>query len=468
MFVGRKRELAILNKLFDTDKFEFVVVYGRRRVGKTALINEFIGNRQAIYFTGIDSTEKQNLENFSRNIFEYSSEVQTDTCFSSFQSALEYIFELSIKERIILAIDEYPYAARASKGLASTLQFLIDKYKEHSKLMLILCGSSMSYMEDEVLSYKAPLYGRRTTQIKVLPFEFGDVCKCIKNFSAEDAALLYGAFGGTPQYVLQIDTNISAEENIKNTFLNPSSALFEEPENLLKQEVREPAVYNAIITAVAGGASRMNEIAAKTGEDTNVCSAYLKNLISLGIIKRETPYNEKISRKSLYAIADNMFKFWYRFVPANSAAIARGGADMVYTRIKPYFSEYMGKVFEDICMQYLWTKLFNEDSPVCFSDLGRWWGTNPETKKQEEVNIIGEEDKDTALLCECKWTNEETDAVVLEKLSDRTRLFNYKNKHLMLFAKKGFTKRCENKAAEMGNVSLVTYEEILNYIIRHC
>lgn len=309
MFIGRDRELTTLNKLYKSNKFEFVVIYGRRRVGKTALINRFIENKNAIYFMGVESNAKQNLENFSKSIIEYTTGIETETAFLSFQSALEHIFKLSEKERIILAIDEYPYVARSSKSLASTLQLLIDKYKDNSKLMLILCGSSMSYMEDHVLAYKAPLYGRRTAQMKILPFDFDETCRYFENFSDEDKALIYGIVGGTPQYLLQMNDELSVVDNIKNTYLNSTSALFEEPENLLKQEVREPALYNAIITAIATGASRMSEISGKVGEDTNVCSTYIKNLISLGIIQKETPYGEKASRKSVYSIEDNMFRF---------------------------------------------------------------------------------------------------------------------------------------------------------------
>ena len=168
MFIGRERELAYLERLYKSDKFEFAVLYGRRRVGKTALISRFIEEKKAIYLMGVESSEKQNLENFSRSILEYGTGMQMDTAFLSFQAALEYVFTLAEKERIILVIDEYPYVARASKSFASTLQMLIDKHKDRSRLMLILCGSSMSYMEDHVLAYKAPLYGRRTAQMKIL------------------------------------------------------------------------------------------------------------------------------------------------------------------------------------------------------------------------------------------------------------------------------------------------------------
>ncbi len=466
MFIGREREIDSLNRLYMSGRFEFVVIYGRRRVGKTALINHFIRDKKAIYFMGVESNDKQNLENFSKNILEYGTGIQADTAFLSFQAALQYVFQLARNERLILAIDEYPYVARASESLASTLQLLIDQNKDSSKLMLILCGSSMSYMEDHVLAYKAPLYGRRTAQMKLLPFEFADPCRYFKSFSDEDKALIYGIAGGTPQYLLQMDDRLSVEDNIKNTFLNSASSLFEEPENLLKQEVREPALYNAIVTAVATGASRMAEISTKVGEETSVCAAYLKNLTALGLIQKETPYGEKMSRKSIYRIEDNMFRFWYRFVPENNSIIARGASELAYKRIEPHLSDYMGKVFEDICKQYLWKLLLEGECPVEFREVGRWWGNDPTTRRQTEIDIMGEQDRDTALFGECKWTNEKIDVGVLEKLAGRSKLFHYHKVYFYLFAKNGFTKGCIDLADKMGNVLLVTYEDILNVLFK--
>ena len=461
MFIGREHELNTLNKLYNSDKFEFAVIYGRRRVGKTALISEFTKDKDTIFFTGVETNAKQNLDNFSRCIMEYNTGIASGASFNSFQMALKYVFELAKTKRIVLVIDEYPYVARASKSLASTLQLLIDKNKDASKLFLILCGSSMSYMEDHVLAYKAPLYGRRTAQFKINPFEFLEACRYFENFSDEDKALAYGIVGGTPQYLMQLDDKLSIEENIKNTHLNPSSSIFEEPTNLLKHEVREPAIYNAVITAIATGSSKMNEISNKIDEDTSVCATYIKNLITLGIVKKESPYGKKSTRKTIYSIEDNMFHFWYRFVPENTSIISRGAVDLAYSRIAPELSSYMGSVFEDICKQYLWKLLLEGKCAVNFTDLGRWWGANPKTKSQEEIDIMGT-DKDTALFAECKWTNEKVDLGVLETLVERSTLFNYKRTHFYLFAKAGFTKGCIDRANEMGNVTLVTYKDMLN------
>lgn len=464
MFVGREKELRDLDKMYHSDKFEFAVIYGRRRVGKTALISHFIQDKKAIYFMGVESNEKQNLENFSKSIFEYAEGVQSGLVFDSFQTALEYVFQLAQKERIIIAVDEYPYVARVSKGLASTLQMLIDKYKDNSKLMLIICGSSMSYIEDHVLAYKAPLYGRRTAQMKILPFDFAGDLPLFNNFSDEDKAIIYGIVGGTPQYLLQMDDKLSIGENIRNTFLNTSSFLFEETENLLKQEVRDTAIYNAIITSIATGASRMSEISAKIGENTSVCSNYLKNLISLGIIKKEIPYGEKSSRNLFIELRIICSVSGIDLFPANTSIIMRGAVDLAYRRIEPQLSDYMGSVFEDICGQYLWKLLINGESPVEFAELGRWWGNDPVSRSQTEIDIMAVQDRNTALFGECKWTNEKVDLGVLEILVKRSQIFHYNNTRLYLFAKNGFTKGWQEEAEKLGNVSLVTFQDIMDYI----
>ena len=275
--------------------------------------------------------------------------------------------------------------------------------------------------------------------------------------------MAYGIVGGTPQYLLQINDRLTIEENVKNTYFDTMSSLYEEPMNLLKQEVREPAIYTAIITAIATGYSRMSEIATKVGEETNICSSYLKNLIALGIVRKESPYGEKASKKSIYSIDDNMFRFWYRFVPENASMIARGASDLVYRRIEPYFSDYMGKVFEDICRQYLWKLLISGNTPIEFTSLGRWWGNDPVHRCQAEIDIMGEQDKNTALFGECKWTNEKVDLGVLETLIERSNIFSYKTKYFYLFSKSGFTKGCTDKAKELGNVFLINYDEMIKF-----
>lgn len=358
-------------------------------------------------------------------------------------------------------IDEYPYLASCAEGIASIFQILIDRFHQDSKLFLILCGSSMSFMENQVMGYKSPLYGRRTCQYKIKPFDFFEVEKYYENASREDIAILYGITGGIPLYMSMMDDELTIEDNIKNNFLTSSAYLFEEPLNLIKQECRDASQYNTIIGAIAQGASRLSEICSKTGIDTALASSYLNKLSGLGIVKKEIPFGLSNSKKSIYVLEDFMFRFWYRFVQDYISAINRGMADQVYLRIEPNLSDYMGEVFEEICKQYLWRLLLERKTAVNFMDLGRWWGADPETRQQVEIDIMGIEDKETALFGECKWRNEKTDLQVLEKLIAHSKLFPYKKKHFYLFSKSGFTKGCLERAEEMGNVTLVTYEEML-------
>ena len=464
MFIGRERELKKLNSLYGTDIFQFPVIYGRRRVGKTALINEFIRGKDAISFTGIESTASQNLENLSHAIHHYVGGAGEAPIYSSFQSALEAIFKLSENKRLVFSIDEYPYVAKAYKPFSSVLQKLIDKYKDNSQLYLILCGSSMSFMEEQVLGYKSPLYGRRTAQFKILPFDFAESRKYFKNFSDEDMALIYGIVGGTPQYLLQINDSLSVEDNIKDNVLDPNSYLFEEPANLLKQEVQKASLYNAIISAIATGCTKLSEISVKVGETTSACAICLKKLLTLGIIRKETPFKEDSTKKTIYIIDDNLFRFWYRFVPQNLSLLQNSMIDVAYKSVSDGMSTYMGMVFEEICKQYLWQLNRMSKTPATFTELGRWWGNDPNEKKQVEIDMIAECNNDTAIFGECKWTNERVDTKVLETLLYRSGLFHYKNVYLYLFSKSGFTKGCEEKADELGNVTLVTFQDIMNNI----
>ena len=460
MFVGRNKELDTLEGLYKTECFQFPVIYGRRRVGKTALIRQFIKDKEAIFFTGQETTAKQNLENLSKSIFGYANGFGTNAVFSGYQEALEHVLLLSKTKRIVLVIDEYPYVARAYKGFASLLQVLVDHNKDQSRLFLVLCGSSMSFMEENVLGYKSPLYGRRTAQMKIRPFGFFESCRYFCNFSNIDMAVIYGMVGGTPQYLLQMDDSLSVDDNIKKGFLNADSYLFEEPSNLLKQEVREPAVYNAIISAIATGSSKLSEIATKSGEETSVCAAYLKNLIALGIVKKETPLGEKPSKRTIYSIADNMFRFWYRFVPQNMSLIQNDMADVAHKNIIAQLGAYMGPVFEEVCKEYLWRLNREGRTPATFTEIGRWWGGDPITKKEAEIDLLATIDKNTLIMGECKWTKEDVDQPILKALLGRGGIFPHEIKYFYLFAKMGFTAGCRTYAKEQGNVWLVSYGDM--------
>lgn len=449
MFIGREKEMEHLDGIYSSEGFSFVVLSGRRRVGKTTLLNRFLQGKKAIYFTGVESNFKQNLENFSKSIMEYASGIDAVTSFPSFQAALEFVFRLGEKERLILAMDEFPYLVKGMKSFASTLQMLIDKYRETSHLMLILCGDSPS-MEEMVLDSQSPLYGRGTAQMKIRPFDFDEASQCMTRYSEEEKAMIYGALGGMPQYLLSVNDRLSLEDNIKNTFLNPTSFFYEEPWNLLKKEVREPGVYTAILTAISRGANKMSEISEQVGEDTNVCATYLKTLIDMGIVRKEAPYGENTTRKFVYSVSDFFFRFWHRFIPENVSLIARGAADLVYKRIEPEWNDYMKEVFWEICRQYLWQKRLSDTCPIPFDSLGRWWSP------KGEIPIVGFRGKKEALFAECIWDSEPVDEDVLIELERKSKLFGHKTMYYYLFSKSDFTDACMELAEVMGNVTLIS------------
>lgn len=462
MFVGRERELADLNRRYESGQFEFAVIYGRRRVGKTTLINEFIKDKECILYSATETNSKQNLAELSRSIYAISEDYNSsESSFANFQAAFETVFKIADNRRIIFVIDEYPYLAGCSKGISSVLQLLIDRYHESSKLFIILCGSSMSFMENQVMGYKSPLYGRRTCQYKIHPFEFDEAKRYYSKFKGEDIATIYGITGGIPLYMSLMNDRLSVEQNIKNNFLTPNAYLYEEPTNLIKQECRDASQYNSIISAIANGASRLSEICTKTDLDTSLATSYINKLIGLGIVKKELPFGATNSRKAIYVLEDSMFIFWYKFVQNNTSVINRGFADIVYKKIEPQITGFMGAVFEEICKQYMWQLLIQERVPIEFTDLGRWWGTDSRTRSQTEIDIIGKSDTDDYLFGECKWTNEKVDLAVLETLISRSELFNCKNKHFYLFAKNGFTKGCIEMANAMGNVTLICYSDMI-------
>jgi AAA+ ATPase superfamily predicted ATPase len=463
MFAGRKRELEKLESLYQGGSFECAVIYGRRRVGKTTLINEFMQGKRAVFFSAAETTGAENLENLSRSILSLSLGMEADVpVYSNFEAALDAVYELAKKERILFVIDEYPYLAASYRGFSSILQRQIDHKYKNSKLMLILCGSSMSFMENQVLGYQSPLFGRRTAQFRIEPFTWFETREFFAGtegrFTTEEAAQAYGISGSVSQYLSLLNEKLSIPENIKKNFLDPNAYLFEEPQNLLKQEVREAAVYNGIIRVIASGSSRLSDIAAKTGIVSSAAAVYLNNLISLGIIARENPLGGS-KNKTIYRIADSMFRFWYRFIPGNIALIQSGMADSAWERIKPQLPAFMGPVFEEICKQWLWRENAAGTLPLLFTGAGRWWGNDPIRKKEAEVDILCPAENDAAIIGECKWTQTLVDTGVLETLIERSGLFDYKENYCYLFARKGFTQGCKRLAEKTG-AKLVTFADM--------
>lgn len=461
MFYCRNEELRKLNKRYNDGKFECIVIYGRRRVGKTAIINEFCKDKPTIFFSALlEGTARDNLKTFSRAIYAYKEPEAIDAPeYSSFDSALDEITRLAAKERIVLVIDEYPYLAKSYPSISSRLQHLIDHVWNDSKLYLILCGSSMSFMENQVLGYQSPLYGRRTGQFKIEPLNYKETAMFNPDLDNATNAFVYGITGGIPHYINKLNVGGDLRNALIENFFDRSSYLFEEPTNLLKQELREPGVYNSIITAIAEGSSRMNEISTKTGIESGPCSKYLSVLINLGILKKETPMTEKPGKKTIYSIADPLFRFWYRFVPNNMTLISSGRMERIYDKaIHASLNDYMGLIFEKMCSDYL---LYYADLDYQLIDVGQWWGTDAIEKKQVQIDLVGTTNKKNEFLIgSCKFRNEQIGIDELELLKKYASVFGKgKTYHYFIFSKGGFTEGLK-AAAGRGEVKLVSLEDM--------
>ncbi len=463
MFIGREKELAELNSMYREDKFQLFVLYGRRRVGKTTLLNEFCRDKESIFFSASQSNNKLNLEKFSELVFAYYGE-NTLEPFSSWENALTYIDSRQGDKRLVLVIDEFPYLVKKNKALLSEFQHLIDHRLQHGKLFMVLCGSYMGFMENEVLGSKSPLFGRRTAQLHMKPFDYRVSMRFLDGFSDEDKLKLYGAFGGTPLYLQQVTRGESFEYNIKNTFLRVTAYLYEEPLLLLRQEVQELGIYSAIIEAIAGGAARANDISTKIGEESAKCLKYIGTLCELGILYRETPFGEKdSSRKTVYGISDPMFRFWFRYVFANRSLAETGAADAIMTKkVEPNYSSYMGLVFEKVCCDYLSYKNAAGELPILFTSVGRWWGSDPATRQETEIDLIAQDGHDY-LICECKWKNERLDISVLNELKKKADIFSRdrNNTYYVLFSKSGFTDAIMAEAEKDEGIILVTLNDLM-------
>lgn len=461
MFFCRDNELKIMNKRYKAEKFECIVVYGRRRVGKTALINEFCKDKKTIYFSALNASAQENLHVLSKEIWNCKNPNSLNAPeFRSFEDAFEEVSRMGMEERIVFVIDEYPYLAKAENSISSRLQHLIDHIWSNSKLYLILCGSSMSFMEYQVLGYESPLYGRRTAQFKIEPLTYKETAVFNPDLSVSDNALVYGITGGVPHYINKLNVDNNLDEALLDNLFERSSYLYEEPENLLKQELREPALYNSIITAIAGGASRLNEIVTKTGIESGPCTKYLKVLMELGIVKKETPINEKVGKKTIYQLADNFFRFWYRFVPTNISAIQSGRIQRTYNQvIKTQLSDYMGLVFEKMCRDYL--LYYADELPFEPVEIGQWWGTDPRKKKQIQIDVVATSVTENEFIVgSCKFKNEKIGVDELGLLKEYAEVFSRGKKcYYYIFSKSGFTDGLV-ECAEKESVKLLTLEDI--------
>ena len=463
MFIGRTTELKLLENMYASDKFEFLVMYGRRRVGKTSLLQEFCKTHKAIFFSAQEKNDSLNLADFSKSA-QIFFEPRYFGNFSGWEAALEYIGNKAAEDKLILIIDEFPFVASENPSIKSILQHTIDHVWKEKKIFLVLCGSSVSFMENEVMGYNSPLYGRATAQMEICPFDYLDSSAFFPNYSNEQKLLAYGILGGIPCYLQTFSDKCTITENIVIQILRTGSFLKDEPQLLLKMELREPAVYNSIFEAIADGASRLNDISNKIHEESYKCSKYISTLRSIKLVEKITPCGEPEStKKSLYRITDNYYDFWYHFIFANKSYYEMLGEEMAAAEIMApeSMSNYMGHIFEEICYQYMMRQAKNKRLPFVPHEIGKWWGNNPAKKMQDDMDIIAfDRKRESAIFCECKYRNQPFDKKEYEDLMNAAAIFTQPvHRYYYIFSKGGYSDWVK-KAAQNQGVHLMGIDDL--------
>ncbi|MDI3476282.1 MAG: uncharacterized protein PWQ95_2010 [Thermococcaceae archaeon] len=385
-FVDRENELEALERAWKSEGPEMIVIYGRRRVGKTALALRFIEGKPAVYFLA-DERGEENLREFRRKIAQFFGDPVLERSDLGWLELFEYLARKG--EKLVVVIDELPYIVEHDGAFPSVLQKAWDSHLQGSPLKLVLVGSSIGMMED-LLGHKSPLYGRRTMQIELKPLRYWHVREFLPSYSEEDLMRVYGAVDGIPLYLRQFRDELSFWENLKNLMLRKESFLYAEAEFLLRQEFREPARYFAILRAISLGKTRHGEIVDYTGFDRGVVSKYLDNLARIGVIRKVYPAFEPEKRRNMrYEMADNYYAFWFRFVYPNRELVERELYGEALKIVRRDYDHYMGRVLEKASLDFLWKRF-------AFERAGRWWG------KREEIDIVGLKGG-TAHFFEVKW-----------------------------------------------------------------
>ena len=474
MFIGRENELKFLNNCYKSDHAEFVMLYGRRRVGKTETLTEFCKGKPSVFYSCREYTTEKQLAEFSDALLSWKPEVKSYTnSFSDWDKAFSFIGEMEGKKKTVVVIDEFPYMCKGNPSIPSILQIAWDTVLKDKNIMLVICGSSMSFIEKELLSEKNPLYGRTTGIYKMLPMAYYDAVKFLPDFSDEDKLIAYSILGGIPHYLKQFDSKLSLKDNIVEKILTKGTVLYSEVEFLLRQELRETSIYNTVIEAIALGNTAFNEILTKTGIEKSKLSVYLKNLIELGIVEREfsvlSRTKERVgSSKGLYNLTDNYFKFWYAFGYSNLSELENDDALGVWEDyVKESLHDFASKTFEKVCIEYMYTLNKQRKLPFRFSKIGRWWGTVTriiEGEKRncaEEIDIIAtDKNEEKFILGECKFRTGLLDYGELQKLQSKGE-FNGE-KYYCLFSLSGFTDAVVEASKSEENLFLFDMPTIMS------
>ncbi|MCL2148813.1 MAG: ATP-binding protein [Methanomassiliicoccaceae archaeon] len=449
-FIGRRKELDLLEGWYAGDGFEFVAMYGRRRVGKTALIEQFIKGKPAIFFSARRTKGNSNMRLFNKAV-KRPLGVDDDNVLY-FDDLLGMVADKA-DGRLVLVIDEFPYFAESNDDILSALQVFIDHTAKRTKLFLILCGSSMGFMKRQVLGYESPLYGRRTQEMHVAPMGYMESAEFLKGRSSYEKACIYGAVGGVPMYLSRFSGEERAFDLLAREFFSRDSLLPSEPESLILQELLDPKGYSDIIEAMANGSTRISDMAGRSGIAAAEVSRRLDDLIGLAYVEKVSPMNERSERRTRYHLSDNLFRFCYQMVAARKQTMPGTSLEGTSENLELEFPEYMGRVFESMCRQYVAERM---GYPV----TGKWWGPTEKgaTAEIDVIGSVGRRGRTEGLFAECKFTSRLADMADLEKLKGSAAFVKgFDVRRYAVFSRSGFTDRLADRAEAEG-VELISLD----------
>jgi len=431
MFVNRHEELQRLNDEYETKRFSFTVLYGRRRVGKTALLKEFIQDKPSIYFL-------VTLENFHL-VLKRLQDIVADFLGDAFLKNLElkdikqlfeYLSQKDFNQKLVIIIDEFQYLNKLDNSIPSQFQYIVDELLKNKNIHLVLCGSIISMMYEQTLSYSSPLYGRRTSAIKLEAITFEHLQAFFPDKSNIELIELYSVLYGVPKYLEMFADSGDIFESIEKNILDSKGYLYNEPQFILQNEVNEPITYFSILEMIANGEHKIGNIASRLGKNVQNITSFVSKLIELDIIYKEVPITEthpSKSKKGLYFIKDNFFRFWFTYVLPYKSQLEMGNTKYVLKKIQENFNGFVSAVYENLAIAYV---IKNYDVLKC----GRWWG------KHEELDVVGI-GEDFLIVGECKYSNKKVGVDILETLQEKARKINHHLpvRHYILFSKSGFT-----------------------------
>ena len=448
-FINREKEMETLSREYKKQN-SFVVIYGRRRVGKTTLIKEFIKDKKAFYFFADKQNENLQIERFKNQIAEsFKDEFLKKIEIKDWDTLFEYLIMKISNEKFVLVIDEFQYLTLINKNFSSIFQRIYDEKLKDKNIMIILCGSLISMMYSETLAYDSPLYGRRTAQIKLQPIKIKYYDRFFKNKSIQDLIELYSITGGIPKYILSIDRDQSALYNIENNLFDKNNYLYSEPKFLLQEEVNDLSRYFSILNAISIGHTKMSSISSYLQINAGGISAYISKLIELDILEKEIPITENIdnSKKVLYKIKDNYLKFWFAYIYPYQSYFEIENLTYVKNKIRSEFELYVSKIYEDLARESMW-----ENVPFPLLKVGRWWDKNTEV----DIVALGENNK--IIFGECKYSKKQVGLSVLKELQEKAKNIKWNNsnreEYFILFSKSGFSEELEELAQREKNIIL--------------